>query len=75
MSEGGLTECATRDNLRNRAAHALGMIVKLGNEQLDCLHRNDQKRLLEIDQELEIAFGEKERALGAWREHREEHGC
>lgn len=33
------------------------------------------KRFLQLDQELELMMGEKERAIGALREHDEEHGC
>ena len=68
-------QCAKRDELSAKAAHVLGVIVKLGNEQIDCLKSNDQKRLLEIDKELERQYGEKQRAFGALREHSKEHGC
>jgi len=30
---------------------------------------------LHLDKELELLMGEKERAVGALREHDEEHGC
>ena len=30
---------------------------------------------MELDKKLETAFGEKERAFGALRQHSEEHGC
>ncbi len=68
-------KCAKRDKLRNRAAHILGVLVKLGNEQIECLKRDDQKRLREVDKRLDLYYGKKERALGALREHTEEHGC
>jgi hypothetical protein len=30
---------------------------------------------MEIDRQIETALGEKQRALGALKEHRREHGC
>jgi hypothetical protein len=30
---------------------------------------------MQLDRELELAIGEKERLFGALRQHREEHGC
>ena len=32
-------------------------------------------RWLAVDKEIELELGEKERALGALRQHREDHGC
>ncbi|MBZ5581852.1 MAG: hypothetical protein LAQ30_06535 [Acidobacteriia bacterium] len=30
---------------------------------------------LAVDKEIELEIGEKERSMGALRQHREEHGC
>ena len=57
-------QCAKRDELSAKAAHVLGVIVKLGNEQIDCLKSNDQKRLLEIDKELESQYETIDLELG-----------
>jgi hypothetical protein len=68
-------QCAKRDELRNRAVHILGALVRLGNEQVDCIRAEDYDCLMKIDKDLELQFGEKERAFGALREHIAEHRC
>ena len=67
--------CHKRDELSKCAMEVLGHLNRLTLEQIDCLTANDQKRLLELDKQLEVLFGEKERAFGALREHSIEHGC
>jgi hypothetical protein len=70
-----IMQCAKRDELSTRAIEVLGKLNHLTAEQIDCLKANDEKRLMELDKNLETAFGEKERAFGALRQHTEEHGC
>jgi len=68
-------QCPKRDELSGQAIKVLGHLNHLTLEQIECLRNGNQKRLLEIDSELELTFGEKERAFGALREHSKEHGC
>jgi len=44
----------------------------LAHEALKSRHHNLWK---EIDQQIELTIGEKERCIGALNEHRKEHGC
>jgi len=39
------------------------------------LFRGDSEKYLHLDKELELTFGEKERAVGALRQHIKEHKC
>jgi hypothetical protein len=55
--------------------NALSHIVQLTNRQMEAIRKFDQPLIADLDSQLEQAVGEKERALGAWREHAEEHGC
>ena len=67
--------CPVRDQLTTRADQVLKTIATLLQAQIDALAVNDQDTLLKLDKELELAFGEKERAFGALRQHKSEHGC
>jgi hypothetical protein len=67
--------CQKREELKNRAIEALNHLNKLTVGQVECLRANDLRRLFELDQQLEQAFGAKERAFGALAEHAKEHAC
>ena len=67
--------CPVRNQLTTRADQVLKTIATLLQAQIDALAVNDQDTLLKLDKELELAFGEKERAFGALRQHKSEHGC
>jgi hypothetical protein len=54
---------------------ALHNLNDLTNQQIHCLQEQDFGALYEIDRQVELAFGAKERAFGALKEHSEEHGC
>jgi hypothetical protein len=67
--------CGLRDELQRQATDALERVVILTRQQIDALKAGDQNRLLSLDKDLELTFGEKERTFGALRQHRTEHGC
>jgi hypothetical protein len=48
---------------------------QLSSEQKAARLHGDPDRATELDRELDLVFGEKERAVGAWQEHTREHGC
>ena len=68
--------CEKQQELRQRATECLDQIDRLTKEQLAVMREEDGfERLMELDKELEMAFGAKERAFGALFQHRDDHGC
>jgi hypothetical protein len=67
--------CPRREELQSRALEALHNLNDLTNQQIHCLQAQNFGRLYEIDRQVELAFGAKERAFGALKEHSDEHGC
>ncbi len=68
-------ECPRREELREKALDALYHLNRLTNEQIESLRNRNLVRLYELDKEIELTFGAKERAFGALAEHAGEHGC
>lgn len=54
---------------------ALLKLAKIAREQSEALGRGDEKAVMTLDKELENSLGEKERLLGAFNQHVEDHGC
>ena len=58
----------------DRVQQHLLRLAELAHEEAG-LVSHDDPRWREVDQRIENELGEKERALGALKEHRREHGC
>jgi hypothetical protein len=67
--------CEKQEELRRRATAILDQIDELTLQQIQYMRDWDDEKLMEVDKQLELAFGEKERTFGALFEHRREHGC
>lgn len=67
--------CDKHDELLKNAQKVLEKIRDLTMKQVPCIVDGVSQRFLQMDRELELAMGEKERAVGALREHDEEHRC
>jgi hypothetical protein len=67
--------CDKQNELRQAATAILQQIDALTQQQLDAMRQGDDVRLMKLDKQLELVFGEKERAFGALHQHRDEHGC
>ena len=67
--------CGLRDELQRQASEALERVIVLTRQQIEALKAADHARLMSLDKDLELTFGEKERHFGALRQHRTEHGC
>jgi hypothetical protein len=50
-------------------------LSELARREGDAIQSRDDADILAIDKEIETTLGDKERALGALRQHRAEHGC
>jgi hypothetical protein len=68
-------DCAEREALQDEGRRQLQRVLDIANQQIEALRAGDQKELIDLDKTLEISFGDKERALGALRQHLKEHGC
>jgi len=53
----------------------LEVLATLSNLQKSARQNGEVERATELDKQLDLAFGEKERSVGAWQEHTREHGC
>jgi len=71
----GTARCEEYERLQVEVLAALTRIAELTGAQLDAFRRNDEARFMRIDKQLENEMGRKERAIGAARQHAEEHGC
>jgi len=67
--------CRKQQELRQAVTAVLERIDTLTRRQIEAMDRRDYDQLMALDRELEAAFGEKERAFGALKEHRTEHNC
>ena len=67
--------CAEHEKLTKQAHDHLKKLHELVEQQLGAFDSGENERFLKIDKEVELALGEKERRIGALRQHDEEHGC
>ena len=67
--------CIKQQDLIADVERILDKIAKLARMEADSLRTQTENTWYEIDKQIELAIGEKERAIGALREHRKEHGC
>ena len=67
--------CALRDLLTDEVQRSIQNIIDHSRKSLEALRRGDQEMMSRLDKELEMTLGEKERLLGALRQHQQEHGC
>lgn len=67
--------CGKHGELLKQAKEVLERIRDLTTKSVPCIVDGVNQRFLQMDREVELAMGEKERAVGALREHDEEHSC
>jgi hypothetical protein len=67
--------CARQQQLMAEVQRHLVRLADLAHEEAEALKVNGSREWLAIDKEIEFELGEKERALGALKGHRQEHGC
>jgi len=67
--------CAKNQELRDAVNGKLTDMVNLAQAQAEARRKDDRERAIELDKQLDLAYGEKERAVGAWKEHTVEHAC
>lgn len=70
-----MSPCPMDAQLSSALDSALGRLIDVTRESQAAFRENRNADLLRLDKDLEMALGEKERAIGALRQHRREHGC
>jgi hypothetical protein len=71
----GSTVCAERRELERRVEEILRKLAALAAEEADLVTAGDQPKIDIVDEDIEATLGEKERAIGALKQHRSHHGC
>lgn len=70
-----MSQCPEYDRLQKEVEEHLQKITDLTTAQLHAFQENEQSKFMRLDKKLENAMGEKERRIGAARQHAKEHGC
>jgi hypothetical protein len=70
-----LATCPEYDRLRAEVENVLGNLAQVTTSLLELFRAKDLNAVQRLDKELELTVGEKERALGALRQHVREHKC
>lgn len=70
-----MSNCAEYDRLVSLVENALGNLAQLTTMLLDQFRAGEFAACTRMDKELELSVGEKERSIGALRQHMTEHKC
>lgn len=70
-----MSACAEYDRLQSEVQNVLARLSRLTARQLQLFEAKDFPAVRRLDKELELSVGEKERSIGALREHMKEHHC
>jgi hypothetical protein len=67
--------CLTQQQLIADVQEHLMQISKLSRAVSEALASGNENFAAELDKQVDLEFGKKERAMGALQQHRKEHGC
>jgi hypothetical protein len=70
-----MTNCSEYDRLHAEVENVLGNLAQTTTLLLELFRSKDLSGVQRLDKELELTVGEKERTLGALRQHVKEHNC
>jgi hypothetical protein len=70
-----MTECQEFERIRAHVETVLSKLAQVSTLLLELFRANDLSGVHRLDKELELAVGEKERSIGALRQHVKEHNC
>lgn len=70
-----MANCPEYERLHAELENVLGNLAQLTTTLLELFRSKDLKGVHRLDKELELTVGEKERSLGALRQHVKEHRC
>ena len=74
-NETQMPKCAEYIRLRSEVENVLGNLAQVTTLLLERFRSDDTQHYEHLDKELELTVGEKERAVGALRQHIKEHNC
>lgn len=70
-----MANCSEYDRLHNEVESTLGNLAQVSTLLLELFRAKDLAGVRRLDKELELTVGEKERSIGALRQHVKEHKC
>jgi hypothetical protein len=70
-----VSQCPQFDRLSSQVEDVLKLLVETVTLQLEVFLSKKPGEFARIDKELELLVGEKERLIGALRQHANEHKC
>jgi hypothetical protein len=70
-----MASCPEYDRLHTEVENVLGNLAQVTTTLLELFRSKDLNGVHRLDKELELTVGEKERTLGALRQHVKEHKC
>ena len=70
-----MSKCAEYDRLHTEVENILGNLAQTSTLLLELFRSKDLEGVHRLDKGLEMTVGQKERCLGALRQHVKEHQC
>lgn len=70
-----MANCPEYDRLHAEVEAVLGNLAQVSTLLLELFRSKDLAGVRRLDKELELTVGEKERSIGALRQHVKEHKC
>ena len=70
-----MAKCSEYDRLQSKVENVLTRLAQTTSLLLELFRARDLKGVHDLDKELELIVGEKERSIGALRQHLSEHNC
>ena len=67
--------CPKQQELMAVVQDILTHLAELARAEAEAVQYKTENTWMEIDRQIERAIGQKERAIGALRQHMQEHGC
>jgi hypothetical protein len=68
-------DCREYERLRAEVENVLGNLAQVSTLLLELFRSRDFNGLHRLDRELELTVGQKERCIGALRQHVKDHNC
>ena len=70
-----MSDCAEYNRLSAHVEEVLGNLAQVTALLLELFRSGHSEKYMHLDKELELTVGEKERAVGALRQHLKDHKC
>ena len=74
-NEDKMENCPEYSRFRSEVENVLGNLAQVTVLLLELFRSDNSEKYKHLDKELELTVGEKERAVGALRQHIKEHKC